>query len=244
VLAGCGSGSGTDNEGKQPGVANDPPTTSATTFDEVHEGVYHLGPVDFSESEWHNACAPAGGYRSELHRATGLGGEFLAGVSNELSKAGAICDACILIETAMGESIVARLVTYGVEHAPGDIDVSPSVYAAINQQENPRRMSWRFAHCPEAGGKLAYEFKSGSNPWWTALWVRNPRVPLSKVEVKSGDEDFVELVRESDGSLVDASGFGEGAFTLRLTGLDGQVVEEQLPGFAAEQLVQSDQQFD
>lgn len=242
LLAGCGS----DNDVSKPAnVGDGPPTTSAATFDEVHEGVYHLGPVDFAESEWHNACAPEGGYRSDLYPSTGLGGEFLAGVSKELSQGGGICDACILIETATGESIVARLVTYGVEHAPGDIDVSPSVYAAINHDENPRSMSWRFAHCPEAGGNLAYEFKSGSNPWWTALWVRNPRVPLSKVEVKSGDDDdFVELARESDGSLVDASGFGDGAFTLRLTGLDGQVLEEELPSFAAGELVQSSQQFD
>jgi hypothetical protein len=239
-LAGCGSEAGSKNGD----VGNQPPTTDATTFDDVHEGVYHLGPVDFAESEWHNACAPEGGYRGELYMSTGLGGEYLAGVSNELSQGGGICDACILIETAMGESIVARLVTYGVEHAPGDIDVSPSVYAAINHEENPRSMSWRFAHCPEAGGNLAYEFKSGSNPWWTALWVRNPRVPVAKVEAKSGDQDFVELVRESDGSLVDASGFGDGAFTLRITGLDGQIVEEELPSFAAEQLVQSQQQFE
>jgi hypothetical protein len=240
LLSGCGA----NDEGKQADVGDGPPTTSAATFDEVHEGVYHLGPVDFAESEWHNACAPGGGYRSDLYLSTGLGGEFLAGVSNELSQGGGICDACILIETAMGESIVARLVTYGVEHAPGDIDVSPSVYAAINHEENPRSMSWRFAHCPETGGKLAYEFKSGSNPWWTALWVRNPRVPVAKVEVKSGAEDFVELVRESDGSLVDASGFGDGAFTLRITGLDGQVVEEELPSFAEGQLVESALQFE
>jgi expansin (peptidoglycan-binding protein) len=240
LAAACGS----DADGKKGDVGSDPPTTSAATFDDVHEGVYHLGPVDFAESEYHNACAPEGGYRGDLYMSTGLGGEFLAGVSNELSQGGGICDACILIETAEGESIVARLVTYGVEHAPGDIDVSPSVYDAINHGENPRTMTWRFAHCSEAG-KLAYEFKTGSNPFWTALWVRNPGVPLTKVEVKgTGDNDFVELARESDGSLVDASGFGDGAFTLRITGLDGQVVEDELPGFDAGQLVQSKKQFD
>jgi hypothetical protein len=68
----------------------------------VHDGVYHLGPVDFSESQYHNACAPLGGYRDDLYMSTGLGGEYLAGVSNELSQSGGICDACILIETATG----------------------------------------------------------------------------------------------------------------------------------------------
>lgn len=239
ALAGCGS----DDDHQRGNVGNEPPTTSAATFDDVHEGVYHLGPVDFAESEWHNACAPGEGYRGELYMSTGLGGEYLAGVSHELSQAGGICDACILIETATGNSIVARLVTYGEEHEPGDIDVSPSVYQAINEDEFPRSMSWRFAHCPEAGN-LVYEIKAGSNPYWTALWVRNPRVPVTKVEVKSADDDFVELARESDGSLVDASGFGDGAFTLRLTGLDGQVLEDELPGFAEGQLIESMLQFE
>lgn len=221
-----------------------PPTTMSETFDDAHDGVYHLGPVDFSESEWHNACAPQGGYRSELRASAGLAGEYLAGVSGELSQNGGVCDACILIETGAGKSIVARVVTYGQEQAPGDIDVSPSVYEAIHQGEFPRSMTWHFARCPDAGG-LQYEFHTGSNSFWTSLWVRNPRVPLSRVEVKSEtDDDFVTLQRGGDGTLTDASGFGDGAFTLRMTGMDGQVIEETLPGFEAGQLVKSELQFE
>src|SRR5262245_11547028 len=63
--------------------SGDPPETSDEVFGEVFSGEYHLGPVDFAESQWHNACAPGGGYRSELRDPTGLGGEFLAGVSND-----------------------------------------------------------------------------------------------------------------------------------------------------------------
>jgi expansin (peptidoglycan-binding protein) len=77
------------------------------------------------------------------------------------------------------------------------------------------------------------------------LWVRNPRVPLAKAEVKSAsDKDFVELARASDGTLTDASGFGDGAFTLRLTAIDGQVITEELPGFKPGSLVKSAKQFE
>ena len=231
-----------DDDGKAAPAG--PPTTTSDTFETAHEGVYHLGPVDFAESEWHNACAPQGGYRSELRASAGLSGEYLAGVSGELSQNGGVCDACILIETGAGESIVARVVTYGEEQGPGDIDVSPSVYEAIHRGEFPRAMTWHFARCPEVGG-LSYEFKTGSNPFWTSLWVRNPRVPLVKAEVKAkGDADFVTLERAGDGTLTDPSGFGDGAFTLRLTGLDGQVLEEELPGFEPGQLVPSKLQFE
>jgi expansin (peptidoglycan-binding protein) len=221
-----------------------PPTTSGDTFGDAHEGVYHLGPVDFAETQWHNACAPAGKYRSALQSTAGLAGEYLAGVSNAFNGGGSVCDACILIETGKGKSIIARVVTYGVEMADGDIDVSPAVYDAIHQNEFPRSQTWHFARCPEAG-PLQYEFQTEANIYWTSLWVRNPRVPLAKAEVKKkGASDFIELTRAGDGTLTDASGFGDGAFTFRLTGMDGQVVTDDLTGFKAGELVKSSKLFD
>ncbi len=213
-------------------------------YGEVVEGQYHLGPVDFAESEWHNACAPAGGYRAQLREATGLMGEYLAGVSSELSQSGGVCDACIAITTKTGRSLVARVVTYGVSNAPGDLDVSPAVYNALNTGEYPRSMSWQFARCPDVG-TIVYEFQTEANPYWTSLWVRNPRVPLSKVEVKSANHaDYFALRRETDGTLNDDGGFGNGEFTFRLTALDGQVIEETLPGFSAGEVIASKRQFE
>lgn len=236
----AGSGNGPVTGGSNGG----PPTTMGETFEPPHQGQYHLGPVDFAETEWHNACAPGGGYRAELRGSVGLSGEYLAGVSREYSQSGGVCDACIFIETAKGKSIVARVVTYGDEQEAGDIDVSPSVFEALHEGEYPRSMTWSFARCPDVGG-LAYEFQTEANPYWTSLWVRNPRVPLIKAEVKSqSDSDFVELARGTDGTLTDAGGFGDGAFTLRLTAMDGQVISEELPGFQPGQLVKSAKQFE
>ncbi|MGC4087443.1 MAG: hypothetical protein QM756_06045 [Polyangiaceae bacterium] len=219
------------------------PTSSSATFGDAHDGQYHLGPVDFAETEWHNACAPEGGYRSALRNATGLGGEYLAGVSNSYQLNGAVCDACVQITTQTGRTIVARVVTYGVSNAPGDLDVSPSVYAALNTNEYPRSMSWRFAKCPDTGS-LSYEFQTEANPYWTSLWVRNPRVPITKVEVKSANHaDFFALRRELDGTVNDDGGFGTGAFTLRITGMDGSVVTDSASGFSAGELKASSAQF-
>jgi hypothetical protein len=224
---------------------NAPTEISSATFGDEHQGQYHLGPVDFAESDWHNACAPAGGYAKELQEATGLGGEYLAGVSGGLADGGGICDACIQITTGSGESIVARVVTYGDTTAPGDIDVSPSVYDELNPEDAyPRPMTWQLAKCPESGA-LRYEWQTGANVWWTSLWVRNPRVPLSKVEVKSKNHpSFVALRREADGTLNDDSGFGEGSFTLRLTAVDGQVITDTFDSFEPGSIVVSDQQFE
>jgi expansin (peptidoglycan-binding protein) len=144
----------------------------------------------------------------------------------------------------MGKSIVARVVTYGVEQADGDIDVSPAVYEAIHQGEFPRSQTWRFARCPDAGN-LQYEFQTMASQYWSSLWVRNPRVPLTKLEVKSEKhEDFFQLERASDGTLTDGGGFGAGPFTFRLTAMDGQVITDELPGFEPGELVKSNKQFE
>jgi hypothetical protein len=225
-------------------MAAKPPAQAEEVFGAAHAGQYHLGPVDFAESEWHNACAPAGGYRAELRDATGLGGEWLAGVASELADGGGVCDACIAIETAQGRSIVARVVTYGSEQDPDDIDVSPGVYEAIHAGEYPRSMSWRFARCPDMG-PLRLEYQSAANPYWTSLWIRAPREPVTRVEVRSAAHaSYTALRRASDGTLTDDGGFGEGAFSLRITGLDGQSVTQDFASFSAGSVVTSQMQFE
>ncbi len=214
----------------------------APLYGDAHQGMYHLGPVDFAETEWHNACAPEGGYRQDLRDGSGLGNEYLAGVSNVYDGGGGICDSCIHIETATGRHIVARVVTYG-DTGPEDLDVSPSVYSELNTDEWPRDMSWQLTRCPDMGS-LTYEFQTGANIWWTSFWVRNQRVPIATVEVKSSNHtEFFELRRESDGTLNDDPGFGEGEFTLRLTAVDGQVITDTFPAFTAGELIVSQQQF-
>lgn len=203
-------------------------------------GQYHLGPVDFAETEWTNACSP---YPTALRSVTGLGAEWLAGVSQAYNGGGAVCDSCVKITTATGRTRVARIVTYGDTPHPSNLDVSPSVYAALNTGEYPRSMSWEFTPCPTTA-PLYYQFQTGANIWWTSLWVRNPKVPITKVEVKSANHaSFFALRREADGSVNDDGGFGSGAFTLRITGMDGQVLTETLPGFSAGQIITSAVQF-
>jgi expansin (peptidoglycan-binding protein) len=84
-------------------------------------------------------------------------------------------------------------------------------------------MSWQFAKCPDTG-EILYEFKAGAHEFWTALWVRNARVPIERVEVRSAARSsFGALPREGDGSIyAHEPGFGVGSFTLRITAVDGQ----------------------
>jgi expansin (peptidoglycan-binding protein) len=202
------------------GAAGMPSAEPGATFGKSYEGgEFHLGPVDWDETQWHNACAPGTKYAAKIRAAEG---DLLAGLWNGIPDVAGYCDACIHVTTARGKSATLRVVTYG-DTSTNSIDVSPQAFALLDSGESPRSMHWELSECPESGS-VYYELQTGSSQWWTSLWVRNARVPLRKVEVKSANhDDFVELQRGSDGTLTDAGGFGEGPFTFRLSGVDGSV---------------------
>jgi expansin (peptidoglycan-binding protein) len=118
-----------------------------------------------------------------------------------------------------------RVVTYG-QTSTNSIDTSQNAYDLLSTGEYPRSMTWQFAKCPDAGAMM-YEFQTGSSQYWTSLWVRNARVPLAKVEVKSANHStWTALSRGTDGTLTDSGGFGSGGFSIRSTGVDGQQVTD------------------
>jgi expansin (peptidoglycan-binding protein) len=193
------------------------------TYGATYEGgEFHLGPVDFAETQWHNACAPGGGYQQAIQS---LEGNLLAGLWNGIPNVAGYCDACIYVTTAMGKSALLRVVTYG-DTTDNSIDVSPEAFALLDSGEYPRNMTWQLAKCADTGNVM-YEFQTGSSEWWTSLWVRNARVPLASVSVQSANHAaFVELERGGDGTLTDGAGFGQGPFTLKLTAIDGSEITD------------------
>jgi expansin (peptidoglycan-binding protein) len=200
-------------------------------------GEFHLGPVDWQESEWTNAFGP---YPAKIQQ---IEGNYLAGLELSHNGGGEICDACIKIETEMGKSLILRVITTGYT-TPNSIDVSPEAYAILNSGEYPRNMSWYITKCPDNGENVYYQFKTGSNPWWVAFWTRNVALPISTVEVISDNHaEWYQLRRETDGSYVDNSGFASGEFTIRLTAIDGSVIEDTYRTYQPGGLLESSSQF-
>jgi len=233
------SSSGASSSGASGGTTSGGPiTTMPKLIGNPHDGVYNYGPVDFAETEWHNSCAP---YPKEIQT---LYGDYIAGLANGFNGNGQLCDACIVMTgKKSGKSILLRVVTTGTTVGPNDVDLSPKAFAEINAGEEPRQMTWQLAECPD-DGPLRYQFQTEAHVDWTSFWVRAPRVPVTKVEVQSAKHaSFVALRRETDGTINDDGGFGPGQFTLRLTGMDGQVVTETFPGFSPGQLLQATKQF-
>lgn len=200
-------------------------------------GEYHLGPVDWIESEWANAFGPYPQFIQNIE------GNYLAGLELDHNGGGEICDACIKIETEKGKSLILRAITTGIT-TKNSIDVSPEAYNILNSGEYPRHMSWYVTKCPSNGEPVYYQFKTDSNPWWVALWIRNPALPVKYVEVKNQNHsEWYQLRRETDGSYVDNKGFGSSEFTIRITAIDGQIIEDTYQSFDPGGLLKSLGQF-
>ena len=105
-------------------------------------------------------------------------------------------------------------------------------------------VTYQAVACATAGN-VAYHFKDGSSKYWTAIQIRNHRVPVAKVEYKKGDA-WVAMKRADYNYFIEASGVGDqpNGLSLRVTATDGQVVEDTLAGgVQAEQTVSGTKQF-
>lgn len=221
------------------------PVGSSETFGDTHAGSFHLGPVDWAQTEWTNSCGP---YAPDVQQ---LEGVYLAGVDTTWNGDGSLCDACALVTTGLGKSLLVRIITTGASNAAGDMDLSPEAFELLDGMDpeatpqNPRPMTWQLAKCSSTSGAIRLQYQTGSNAYWTSLWVRNARLPLSKVEVQKGSSgDFLGLRRETDGTWNADQGFGEGPFTLRFTSTTGAVLSKAFPSFTPGALVDVGLQFE
>lgn len=242
ALSACAGDSGSDDTGDSAddvGDGADGPSEGgeASYGDVFGGGEYHLGPVDWAQTEYTNACGP---YPELIQQ---LEGVYLAGVEYSHSGNGELCDACIRIDAENGNTLITRVITYGAT-TPNSVDVSPEAFALLDEGEYPRLMSWQVTKCPDTGN-IHYQFQTEAHEYWSSLWVRNPRIAVAKVEVISANHpDWFELTRAGDGTFTDASGFGPGGFTLRVTAWDGQTVEDTFASFPSGQVIESSGQFE
>lgn len=137
----------------------------------------------------------------------------------------AACGSCARVSGPKGE-ITVRIVDLCPECPKGNLDLSPEAFERIAPLEQGRvPITWRYVAC-DVKGPLRYHFKDGSNQWWSAVQLRNHRHAIAKFEVEK-DGKFVAVPREDYNYFVDASGFGPGPFTFRVTDVYGGVVEDE-----------------
>ena len=143
-------------------------------------------------------------------------GDLMVAAMNETDyQNSAACGACAEVEGPVG-SILVRIVDRCPECAPGDLDFSREAFAMIAAIEAGRvDIRWRYVECP-IDGAMAFRFKEGSNPFWTAIQVRNHRQRIAELEARSPGGAYQTVAREQYNYFVAPDGLGEGPYDRRL----------------------------
>jgi len=145
---------------------------------------------------------------------------------NETDYAGsAPCGACARVKGPTGE-VTVRIVDRCPECKPGDIDLSPQAFEKIAALSAGRvDISWTYVPCA-VQGPIVYHFKDGSNPWWTAVQIRNHRHAIAKVEWLDG-ATWKALPRFQYNFFIEEAGMGDGPYTLRVTDVHGHILQDE-----------------
>ena len=86
-------------------------------------------------------------------------------------------------------------------------------------------ISWRFVSCPVSGA-IRYRFKEGSSQYWAGVQVRDHRNAIATLEFKDAGGAWHSVARESYNDFIQDGGMGEGALHLRVTDIEGNVLED------------------
>jgi expansin (peptidoglycan-binding protein) len=156
-----------------------------------------------------------------------LYGDYIIGLDGEnIPNVASHCDNCAQL-TANGKTIIAHVVTYGIENGVDGIDLSPQAQTALGLSNTNWTGTWQFCSCPTNGTPIYYEFDSRQwNPqnfWYMRIWTRNQRLPVTGLETKLGSSAWTNATQAGDGAWETQSGvdFSKG-FQVRVTAVDSQ----------------------
>jgi expansin (peptidoglycan-binding protein) len=155
--------------------------------------------------------------------------------------ASAVCGECVAISGPSGD-VTIRIVDQCPECAPGDIDLSAEAFAKIAEPSAGRvSISWKVVSCG-LPGPIRYRFKEGSNPYWTAVQIRNANSAILSVEAMK-DGAYEPLTRTDYDYFLDESGLGPGPYSFRVTDVYGDVPHDAEIPFGEAQTFDGAAQF-
>jgi expansin (peptidoglycan-binding protein) len=162
--------------------------------------------------------------------------DLMVAAANPTDYAGSdACGACAAVDGPDG-SVTVRIVDQCPGCAAGDLDLSPQAFERIAPLADGRvPITWRFVPCA-VDGPMRYRFKEGSNPFWTALQVRNHRHRIALLRARPAGGEWRTIERASYNYFVDAAGLGDGPIDLLVMDVHGHMVTDTgiAPGDAVE----------
>jgi expansin (peptidoglycan-binding protein) len=152
------------------------------------------------------------------------------------------CGECAAVTGPKG-MVTVRIVDLCPGCEKGHLDLSMEAFAKIADVSAGRvPITWQVVPCA-VSGPVEYRYKEGSSQYWTAIQVRNHRLPITQLEVQVGGA-WQTVARSDYNYFVDAAGVGTtGGFSVRITAADGQQLVDALPPVQSALVVDGAAQF-
>jgi expansin len=125
------------------------------------------------------------------------------------------------------KEVIVQIVDQCPECQHGHIDLSPEAFEKLAPLgDGLIDIKWEYIKNP-TNKNISIRYKTGSNPWWTAVQVLDPMYMIYSLEAKNNNGEFVSIKRTTYNYFLDESGFKdgqEGPYELRITDVNGHVV--------------------
>lgn len=142
---------------------------------------------------------------------------YVAAINGTDYGVAAWCGGCVEVTGPTG-TVIVRIVDSCGGCARGDLDLSERAFAEISPLSAGRvPIRWRGVAC-DVTGPVRYRFKEGSNPFWTAIQVRDHRYPIADLAARPDGSDAAwrSIARVDYNYFVTSAGLGSGPYELRL----------------------------
>lgn len=154
-------------------------------------------------------------------------------INTENYRGSASCGACVEMNY-QGRSVRATV----VDECPigsnptctaGHLDLSRGAWNALTNNAPGTQIfgvNWRFVPC-ETAGNVTIQLKEPQNQYWNQFLVRGHRYPIARAEVQLTNGTWVEAQRMPYNYFEPPEGI-MGTYRVRVTDINGGVIEEQL----------------
>lgn len=176
---------------------------------------------------------------------------FAAARKDSVYAAGAACGTCMRVTGELGSVVLSIIDSCPVGgnqdcgNSGATLDLSPEAFEKIAPKSKGKvNMTYEPVSCPTVGN-VAFRFKEGSSQYWTAIQVRNHKLPITKVDyLKNGN--WVNMGLVDYNYFIDTNGVGPqpNGLSLRITGSDGQQITESFPTIGDGNVVNGQKQFE
>jgi expansin (peptidoglycan-binding protein) len=169
----------------------------------------------------------------------------IAAINLPQYEGGAICGACMRVR-GPGGSVRVRIINSCPECPENHIDLSREAFARIADPVAGRvPIHYQIVPCDSPGG-VFYRVKEGSSKYWLAVQVRNHRLPIRKLEYQRPDGRYAAMARQPYNYFIaeDLSfHHPDESLPLRVTAVDGQHIQDRLPGIVPGKVYRGARQF-